>query len=173
MAMGEQLNLVEVERIHKDKERLEELKIRTKNCCCRYCGGKLSLRRILYGVTNNGRVEIFCDECDRIEYGTNQEIYEIAKYYVDEFEFNHYPDNDDSLKTYQMNVAKICDIISWGCKNLDILDYDGFKVPINITDTIMGEEVIIYKADLDAEVEIVDMDEDAIFGRQTGGETCL
>ena len=33
MAMGEQLNLVEVERIHKDKERLEELKIRTKNCC--------------------------------------------------------------------------------------------------------------------------------------------
>ena len=173
MAMGEKLNLVEVERIHKDKERLEELKIRTKNCCCRYCGGKLSLRRIVYGVTNNGRVEIFCDECDRIEYGTNQEIYEIAKYYVDEFEFNHYPDNDDSLKTYQMNVAKICDIISWGCKNLDILDYDGFKVPINITDTIMGEEVIIYKADLDAEVEIRDMDEDAIFGRQTGVESCL
>ena len=72
-----------------------------------------------------------------------------------------------------MNVAKICDIISWGCKNLGILDYDGFKVPININDTIMGEEVIIYKADMNSEVEIRDMDEDAIFGRQTGVESCL
>lgn len=26
-------------------ERLQELKIRTKNCCCRYCGGELKLRR--------------------------------------------------------------------------------------------------------------------------------
>ncbi len=173
MGIEGSLNLVEVEQFHKDKTRLEELKIRTKNCCCRYCGGKLSLRRILYGPANSGRVEIFCDDCNRIEYGVNQEIYEIAKYYVDEFEFNHYPDNDDSAKTYQMNVAKICDIISWGCKNLDILEYDGFKVPINISNTIMGEEVVLYKADLEAEVEITDMDEDAIFGRQTGGKLCL
>ncbi len=167
------MDVVELEKQQKDLQRLEELKIRTKNCCCRYCGGKLSLRRILYGMTNSGRVEIFCDDCDRIEYGTNQEIYHIAKYFVDELAFNHYPDNDDSMKTYQMNVAKICDIIAWGCKNLDILDYDGFKVPININETIMGEEMIVYKADLDAEVEIKDMDEDAIFGRKTGGASCL
>ena len=162
-----------IEMQQKDKERLEELKIRTKNCCCRYCGGELELRRILYGNVNKGRVEIFCKECDRIEYGMNREIYEIAKYFVDAFDFNIYTENDDSIKTYQMNVAKVCDIIAWGCKNLGILEYDGFKVPINITDTILGEDVVLYDADLDGEVEIKDMDEDAIFGRKTGGAPCL
>lgn len=173
MADEEKVYAAEVERITKEHTRLEELKMRSKNCCCKYCGGRLSLRRILYGNHNNGRVEIFCDDCDRIEYGTNQEIYEIAKYYVDEFEFNHYPDNEDSLKTYQMNVAKVADIIAWGCKNLDLLDYNGFKVPVNISKTILGEEVVIYKRELDAEVEVSDMDTDQIFGRSTGAKSCL
>ena len=167
------MNIGQLENEIKEKERLDELKIRTKQCCCRYCGGKLSLRRILYGNVNKGRVEIFCDDCDRIEYGTAWEIYQIAKYYVDEFDFNHYPENDDSMKTYQMNVAKICDIISWGCKNLGILDYDGFKVPVNIDNTLLGEEVEFSKADLNEDVEIMVMDEDVMFGRKTGAKLCL
>jgi hypothetical protein len=72
-----------------------------------------------------------------------------------------------------MNVAKICDIMSWGCKNLGLLEYDGFKVPVDISKSILGEEVVLYDLDLDEDVEIIDMDEDAIFGRKTGGESCL
>ena len=147
-------------------KRLEELKIRTKNCCCRYCGGELKLRRILYGNVEKGRIEIFCSDCDRIEYGVNRELYHIAKYFVDEFGFNYFPENDDSQKTYQMNVAKICDIIAWGCKNLSILDEKCFTVPIDIANTILGEDVVLYDADLDSDVPIEDMDEDAIFGRR-------
>ena len=71
------------------------------------------------------------------------------------------------------DVAKICDIMAWGCKNLGLLEYDGFKVPVDISTSILGEEVILYDMDLDADVEIIDMDEDAIFGRKTGGESCL
>lgn len=77
------------------------------------------------------------------------------------------------MKTYQMNVAKVADIIAWGCKNLDLLDYNGFKVPVNISKTILGEEVVIYKRELDAEVEVSDMDTDQIFGRSTGAKSCL
>lgn len=131
-----------------ENERLRELKIRTKNCCCRYCGSELKLRRILYGNVKEGRVEIFCSECSRIEYGVNKEIYHVAKYFEDEFQLNLYPENDDTVRTYQMNVAKLCDIISWGCKNLGLLEYDGFKVPVDISKSILGEEIVLYDKDL-------------------------
>ena len=78
------MNIGEIEKDFQESERIKELKIRTKTCRCRYCGNKLNLRRILYGDVNSGRVEIFCDECDRIEYGVTAEIYSIAKYFVDE-----------------------------------------------------------------------------------------
>lgn len=120
-----------------------------------------------------GRVEIFCSDCDRIEYGVPKELYYIAKYFEDEFQLNLYPENDDSVKTYQMNIAKLCDIMAWCCKNLGILEYDGFKVPIDISQNILGEEVVLYDEDLDENVEIESMDEDAIFNRKTGGASCL
>ena len=56
---------------------------------------------------------------------------------------------------------------------MGIFDYDGFKFPVDISKSILGEEVVLYDADLDGEVEIIDMDEDAIFGRKTGGSSCL
>ena len=159
---------------NEENERLYELKVRTKNCCCRYCGGELKLRRILYGNVKEGRVEIFCNECNRIEYGVNKEIYHVAKYFEDEFQLNLYPANDDTVRTYQMNVAKLCDIMAWGCKNLGLLEYDGFKVPVDISKSILGEEIVLYDKDLDIEnIEITDMDEDTMFGRKTGGDAWM
>lgn len=167
------MNALEVDKQQKEQTRLQELKIRTKNCCCRYCGGALKLRRILYGNVKEGRVEIFCTDCDRIEYGIKREIYLAAKYFVDEFAFNIYPEQDDSVQTFQMNVAKVCDIMAWGFKKLDLLDYAGFKVPVDISGSMLGEEIIFRDGDLDYEVMIEDMDEDQIFGRKTGGQSCL
>ena len=102
--------------------RIEELKNRTKRCCCRYCGGTLELRRILYGNLDNARIEIFCKNCDRIEYGVEKEIYHIAKFYVEELEYNAFPDLDYTERIKQMNISQICDIVSWGCKNLSLLN---------------------------------------------------
>lgn len=167
------MDVQDFEKKQKKSARLDELKIRTKKCCCRYCGGELKLRRILYGNVKEGRVEIFCSNCDRIEYGVQRELYHISKYFEDEFHLNLYPENDDSVKTYQMNIAKLCDIMAWCCKNLGIMEYDGFKVPIDISKSVLGEEVVLYDEDLDEDIEIEEMDEDAIFNRKTGGESCL
>ena len=141
-----------------NRSRVEELKIRTKNCCCRYCGGELILKRIIYGDIKDGRVEIFCSECNRIEYGTNKEIYTIAKYFVDEFNFNIFNENDNSVSTYRLNVAKVCDIITWGAHNLGFLNFKGFVFPVNINNDILGEDIVLYDMDLDSmdEKEIID-----------------
>ena len=98
--------LVDEENRFNDELRLDSLKWRVKNCKCKYCGAPLRLRRIIYGNNPQGRVEIFCTECNRIEYGVEPEIYTVAKYFVEEFNFNIFPNNDDSEKTKQMNVAK-------------------------------------------------------------------
>ena len=157
------MSILSEEKKYNDLTRLEDLKWRVKNCRCRYCGAPLRLRRILYGNSPQGRVEIFCTECDRIEYGVEPEIYAVSKYFVEEFNFNIFPNNDNSETTTQMNIAKICDIISWGCKNMGILSARGFDVPRDIKKSILGEDVIFHDDDLsDVEIDILD----------TGANTC-
>ena len=48
--------------------RVEELRERAKRCCCKYCGGSLELRRIVFNDDEDARIELFCSHCDRIEY---------------------------------------------------------------------------------------------------------
>lgn len=151
------MSVLSEEKKYQDITRLEDLKWRVKNCRCRYCGAPLKLRRILYGNNPEGRVEIFCTECDRIEYGVDPEIYAVSKYFVEEFNFNIFPNNDVSEKTKQMNIAKICDIIAWGCKNMGILSARGFNVPLDLTKSILGEDVIFHDDDLtDVKIDILD-----------------
>ena len=33
--------------------------------------------------------------------------------------------------TFRMNVAKVCEILAWGCKDLGIVNQDGFCVQID------------------------------------------
>ena len=49
---------------YESKKRVEMLKNRTKRCVCKYCGGKLKLKRIIFSQHEEGRIEIFCDHCD-------------------------------------------------------------------------------------------------------------
>ena len=133
--------------------RIEELKKRTERCCCKYCGGGLELRRILYGDLDNARIEIFCQNCDRIEYGVEKEIYHIAKYYVEELEYNAYPDLDYTERTRQMSISQVCDIVSWGCKNLSLLDSCGFKYPVFIDETIDGSVLKLSGNQLDLSIK--------------------
>lgn len=128
-------------------EHLDELVSRVKRCKCKYCGTPLELRRIVYGKYQDARVEIFCQVCDRIEYGVEPEIYQIAAYFVDELKYDAYPDLDNSQRTRGMNIAKVTEIIAWGCKNLGILDQNGFTVPLNMDDSIIGETLIISESD--------------------------
>ena len=131
--------------------RMEDLKGRAKRCCCKYCGDELTLRRIVYGDVEDARVELFCKHCNRIEYGVEREIYLAAKYFVDEIGFNAFSDLDDNEKTRSMKVAKVCEIIAWGYKNLGHMDRNGFTVPVNVDKTVIGERLILDEADLPEE----------------------
>lgn len=124
-------------------ERITELKERAARCVCRYCGEKLSLRKITYAAYDEAKIEVYCEKCDRIEYGVEPEIYQVAKYFVDEVGYDHYPSIDNSVRKSRMNTAVICDIISWGFKNTGLLDKNGFKTELDLNAGVLGEALLI------------------------------
>ncbi|MDO4923085.1 MAG: hypothetical protein U0N74_00540 [Peptococcaceae bacterium] len=124
-------------------QRIEILKTRKSRCVCKYCGGELSIKRILFSDIEDARIELYCEKCDRIEFGIEPEIYSCACNFVDNFDFDFFEDMDDNEKKYQMNVAKISEIMVWGFKNLGLLDKNGFKVPIEMHHTDWQECIVL------------------------------
>lgn len=135
-----------------DTPRVQALRVRARRCKCKYCGGNLHLKQIVYNNVIEPRIEIFCENCDRIEYGVEPELYQLAKYYVDEFGCDYYPELDASQSKDRMNVAKVSEIMFWALNGLDYLDMEGFKYPYKIDKQLAGESVEIDLDDLDAEL---------------------
>lgn len=122
--------------------RVVGLRARTKRCCCKYCGGRLRLKQIVYNDTIEPRIEIFCENCQRIEYGVEPEIYELAKYYVEQMNCDFFPELDSSESKDRMNVGKVCEIIFWAMNNLNMVDMEGFKYPVEMDKKMVGESII-------------------------------
>lgn len=140
----------------RSEKRLDMLKKRTRRCVCKYCGGKLKLRRIIFSDYEDARIEIFCSDCDRIEFGVEPAIYSSAKFFVANSKFNCYPDMDDNQQTKQMTIAKVCEIMAWENQNLGFLNSDGFVVPLNMNENFIGECITLSEDDLTDDVEIED-----------------
>ncbi len=103
------------------------LRERANRCCCKYCGGTLEVRRLTYSNCAIARLELYCNQCGRIEFGTERAIYQRANYVVTETGFDYYPDLNSGLQKQQMNVAKVCELTSWMLGDLDLLDDNGFR----------------------------------------------
>lgn len=136
------------ENIYLKQDRIKSLKGRMERCRCKFCGSPLELRRIVFSDYEDARIELFCPECDRIEYGVEPEIYQSAKYFVDTFQFNHFPELSQNEQTHKMNIAKVCDIMSWVCKNLGFAGEDGFVVPVNMQKALLGETLVLSESEL-------------------------
>lgn len=128
--------------------RVDMLKARAKRCCCKYCGGDLRVKRLIFSDYEPARVELYCENCDRIEFGVEPEIYQSACYFIDELEFDAYPNLDANDTTRRMNIAKVCEIMAWENKQLGILDENGFNIALNFDQNMLGECIILDDEDL-------------------------
>lgn len=132
-------------RMDEEQEKTEEnrLRKRVRRCRCSYCGGTLELRKLTYSSYEVSKLEVYCDHCKRIEYGVEPEIYDVSEYFVDELGFDYYKDLDNNIRKREMNIAKVSEIIDWGCRNLGILTEDGFVMPVNLNSALLGEALLI------------------------------
>ena len=83
-----------------------------------------------FGQIETANLEIFCGNCDKIEYGVEPEIYHSAQYAVDILGFNAYQDRADNEQRRRLNIAKVCELLFWHDRELGILDQYGYKVPV-------------------------------------------
>lgn len=131
-----------------NESRTDMLQKRSERCVCKYCGGKLRIKSISFNEIVDGRTELYCDKCGRIEFGVEPEIYQNAKYYVDEFDYNCYPDMDYTETTRQMSVARVAEIMDWLVTNIGIICKDGFSVPIKMDKNRVSECLHLTDSDL-------------------------
>lgn len=132
-----------MEDLYASIDRVDTLQQRAGRCCCKYCGGPLSLKRLIFSDFTDARVEIYCEHCERIEYGVEPEIYKSARNFVDNLGFNYYTDMDQNAQTRRMNIAKVAEIMAWGYRNTGLLNDDGFTVPLSYKDTMMEQCLVI------------------------------
>ena len=130
------------------ESRLKTLKGRAERCCCKYCGGRLEIRQIVFNHYEEARLEIFCIDCNRIEYGVEQDIYNSACYFVDQLHYTEWPQIQFDHQYRSMNIAKVCDILSWGARQWGILSQDGFTIPIAKANYAMHSCMILEDDDL-------------------------
>lgn len=133
------------------ENRMEILKKRKRHCVCRFCGNKLELKRMLFHDIDEARTEIFCYQCERIEYGTEREIYEVARCFVEEFAFDFHMGEGNKEKNKRYTIAKICDILGWGLRKMGYLDAEGFRIKPELDMRFMQEAFLLSDKDLMAE----------------------
>lgn len=114
------------------KNRTEDLLNRSERCCCKQCGGPLDIRIVVYNKYGGSGAELYCNHCQKIEYGTEPEIYKAAKNFVDRLGFNHFVDLEETERTHMLNIAKVCEILSWGTKYWGLLGKNGFTIPLTL-----------------------------------------
>lgn len=111
-------------------ERMKELADRASHCVCKYCGSPLEVRLVVFGKMEEAGAELYCTNCDRIEYGTEPIIYQQAKYFIESMGFTSDSELEDDQLVKRQSVAKVCEIMMWHDMKLGFLDTTGFKIPV-------------------------------------------
>ena len=106
----------------------EKMVERAKRCVCKICGSELKIELIIYNKYGGQAYELFCPQCQRIEYGTEKEIYNLAKNFVENVEFDYFIEMEEGKRKFELNVAKICEVLSWTLRELKLVDGHGIKI---------------------------------------------
>lgn len=124
-------------------DRVENLKERKRRCVCKFCGNPLDVKSIMFNDIKDARIELYCNTCRRIEYGIEPEIYYSACNFIDNLEVDFYDDLDDNETKHQMNIARVCEIMSWGLRNMGYLNEQGFVFKPSVQKGVWDECLIL------------------------------
>ena len=103
----------------------EEMQNRQQRCVCRQCGSKLEIRMIIFCQYGGQGLELYCPVCQRIEYGVEKELFDLAGKFMAETEFNYFLDMPEDKRSLELNTAKVGELFSWLFRELKLCDENG------------------------------------------------
>lgn len=98
---------------------------RAERCVCKMCGGPLEPKIVIYNKYGGSGLELYCPHCNKIEYGTEPEIYKLAKDYVEHVEYDYFTEMEEGRRHFELNISKVCETLSWVMKCLEVQDSKG------------------------------------------------
>lgn len=130
------------------EKRLTNLREREKRCVCKYCGGSIRLRHIIFSEYDDARIDLYCDACEQIEFGVEPEIYQSAKYYTEYLGYDYYAELEDNDRNKRMNIARVCEIIDWGLRHIGFADENGYTAKPVEKEHIEGQCIVVDDNDI-------------------------
>lgn len=98
---------------------------RAQRCVCRQCGYPLEARVVIYNHYGGSGTELYCPHCQKIEYGTEPEIYKLAFDFVNAVEFDYFTEMEEGPRREALNIAKVCEMLGWVYRTTGVLDGQG------------------------------------------------
>lgn len=103
----------------------EDMIKRQERCVCKQCGSQLEIRMIIFCQYGGQGLELFCPQCQRIEYGIERELYYMAQKFIKDNEFNYFLDMAEDERSLMLNQAKIGEIFAWLFQKMALLNKNG------------------------------------------------
>jgi len=103
----------------------KELQDRRNRCVCKCCGHALEWRMVIFNQYGGQGVELYCPKCEKIEFGIEPEIFNLAQKFVEEYDFNYYVEMEEGSFSRGMNVSKVGQILGWSLKEIGVLTENG------------------------------------------------
>ena len=103
------------------------VRTRAERCVCKQCGTRLEAKVVIYNRYGGSGLELYCPHCQKLEYGTEPEIFELASDFVDSVEFDYFVDMEEGPHHTELNVAKVCEMLAWVYRKTGVLSSGGTK----------------------------------------------
>lgn len=101
------------------------LDMRAKRCVCKQCGTRIEKKVVVYNRYGGMGLGLYCPKCQKIEYGTEPEIFALAQEFVENVEFDYFVEMEDEKRHEELNIAKVCEILAWIYRRTGVLDENG------------------------------------------------
>lgn len=63
---------------------------------------------------------------------------------------------DENELNRQMNIARVCEIMAWGYKDLGIVNRDGFTIELDTDSRNWSECLVVYDEDLEKRLGVTE-----------------